>query len=185
MKEFKRNNQYFSLCGLNCGLCSMHIGSYCPGCGCGPHHSCSIAKCSVEHGGLEYCFECNEFPCIKYEGADQYDSFITHRNQFKDIEKAKHIGVDAYNQEQIEKMDILNYLLENYNAGRQKTFFCVAVNLLDIQDIREIMVEMDVNSGDNNLSIKDKAAYAVSRFQTAANEKGVELKLRKKAKTEK
>lgn len=25
MKGFKRNNQLLSLCGLNCGLCPMHI----------------------------------------------------------------------------------------------------------------------------------------------------------------
>lgn len=185
MKEFKRNNIYLSLCGLNCGLCSMYIGNYCPGCGCGPHHSCSIAKCSVEHGGLEYCFECSEFPCNKYENADEYDSFITHRNQFKDIEKVKRMGIEAYNREQVEKVDILNYLLENYNAGRQKTLFCIAVNLLDLQDIRKIMAEIDANSGASAESVKEKAAYAVGRFQAVANAKGIELKLRKKAKAEK
>ena len=35
MKGFKRNNQLLSLCGLNCGLCPMHIDGYCPGCGGG------------------------------------------------------------------------------------------------------------------------------------------------------
>ena len=26
MKGFEREDQLFSLCGLNCGLCSMHLG---------------------------------------------------------------------------------------------------------------------------------------------------------------
>ena len=33
MKGFAREETRFSLCGLNCRLCSMHLGGYCPGCG--------------------------------------------------------------------------------------------------------------------------------------------------------
>jgi hypothetical protein len=35
MKDFKRLYPLFSLCGLNCGLCPMHLDNYCPGCGGG------------------------------------------------------------------------------------------------------------------------------------------------------
>ena len=35
MKGFTRGETRFSLCGLNCALCSMRLGGYCPGCGCG------------------------------------------------------------------------------------------------------------------------------------------------------
>ena len=31
MKGFKRENRLLSLCGLNCGLCTMYLGKYCPG----------------------------------------------------------------------------------------------------------------------------------------------------------
>lgn len=33
MKGFSRKCLDFSLCGLNCGLCTMKLGGYCPGCG--------------------------------------------------------------------------------------------------------------------------------------------------------
>lgn len=33
-KDFVRGNLWFSLCGLNCGLCPMKLDSHCPGCGC-------------------------------------------------------------------------------------------------------------------------------------------------------
>lgn len=180
MKNFRRNNLYFSLCGLNCGLCTMRLGNNCPGCGGGQHHSCAIARCSLEHDSPEYCFECGEFPCAKYRDADKYDSFITHRHQLKDIEKAENIGIDAYTKEQTEKVEILNYLLENYNAGRQKTFFCLAVGLLDIQDIRAVMKDLAANPRVQNFSVKDKAAYAMSRFQAIADKQGIELRLNKK-----
>lgn len=178
MKNFRRDNIYFSLCGLNCGLCTMRLSNNCPGCGGGEHHSCSIAKCSIEHGNVEYCFQCAEFPCAKYANADEYDSFITHRNQLKDIQKAQDIGIDAYTKEQLEKIDILNYLLENYNAGRQKNFFCIAVNLLEIEDIREIVKHLAFNT--QNLTLKEKAVCAVSRFQEVADKHNIVLKLIKK-----
>ena len=64
MKGFKRQNQLFSLCGLNCGLCPMFLNKNCPGCGGGEgNQACKIARCSIEHGGVEYCFQCSEYPC--------------------------------------------------------------------------------------------------------------------------
>lgn len=106
MKGFKRDNQLFSLCGMNCGLCPMHIGGHCGGCGEG-NQSCRIAKCSLEHGNVEYCFDCPDFPCDKYDGIDDSDSFITHKNQKADLEKARLIGIANYNKEQQEKIEIL------------------------------------------------------------------------------
>ena len=49
MKGFVRNNQYLSLCGLNCKLCPMNLAGHCSGCGV-DNQSCKIAKCSIEHG---------------------------------------------------------------------------------------------------------------------------------------
>lgn len=84
MKGFERKNQLFSLCGLNCGLCPMFLGKHCGGCGNG-NQSCGIAKCSLEHGKIEYCYECESYPCEKYRYIDKYDSFITHKRQKADL----------------------------------------------------------------------------------------------------
>ena len=116
MKGFKRNNQLLSLCGLNCGLCPMHIDGYCPGCGGGAgNQSCRIARCSLEHDNLTYCYECSSYPCDKYMKFAKYDSFITHQHYHQDLMKAKDGGIDTYNQEQLEKIDILKIFLEKYN----------------------------------------------------------------------
>ena len=73
MKGFVRNNQYLSLCGLNCKLCPMNLAGHCSGCGV-DNQSCKIAKCSIEHGKIEYCFQCTSFPCDKYAHIDDFDS---------------------------------------------------------------------------------------------------------------
>ena len=109
MKGFNRKNQFLSLCGLNCGLCPMFLNKNCPGCGGGEgNQSCRIARCSMEHGGVEYCCQCTEYPCEKYEHIDDFDSFITHCNRRTDLEKVRQFGAEAYHTEQMEKIKILD-----------------------------------------------------------------------------
>ena len=181
MKGFHRDNQLFSLCGLNCGLCPMHLNKYCPGCGGGEgNQSCKIAKCSLGHDGVEYCFQCSEYPCEKYTHMDDFDSFITHRNRKADLKKAKEIGIEAYNAEQVEKTEILNLLLTNYNDGRKKTLFCIAVNLLELQEINEILMQIEGNPEQKRFTLKEKSSYVAGQFQNVAKRKNIELKLRKK-----
>ena len=140
MKNFKRENLLFSLCGLNCGLCPMNLNQYCPGCGGGEGNQfCSIAKCSLQHGMVEYCFQCENYFCEKYDNIDEFDSFITHQHRKQDTEKCKKLGIRLYSAEQQRKKVLLNHLLNAYNDGRKKTLFCVAVNLLELEDLENII----------------------------------------------
>lgn len=181
MNDFARKDLSFSLCGLNCGLCPMGLGGYCPGCGGGAgNQPCAIARCSLQHDRVEYCFLCPDFPCQKYDGAEEYDSFITHQRQLSDIKRASEIGIEAYNKEQIRKSEILQTLLADYNDGRRKTFYCVAVNLLPLPQIEKIMEQADNNTSLRSLSIKEKSAYLVALFQDTASQEGLVLKLRRK-----
>lgn len=180
MKNFTRNDSLFSLCGLNCDLCTMKMDGYCPSCGGGAgNQSCAIARCSLEHGAYNYCFECSEFPCNKYNGITEFDSFITHRNQLTDMEKAKNIGISDYHAELEEKATILRYLLSHYNDGRRKTFFSLAVNLLELSDIKAILQKIDSGIS-SEISQKEKAKIAVKYFEDVAKCNKISLKLNKK-----
>lgn len=180
MKGFERENPLFSLCGLNCGLCPMRLGNHCGGCGNG-NQSCRIARCSLEHGGVAYCFECGQYPCERYRQEDEYDSFITHRRRVLDLEWAKRIGIERYNLEQREKMEILSELLSGYNDGRRKTLFCVAVNLLELPELREAMGELRAaREALAGMTVKERSAYAVGVIQGIADRRHVELKLIRK-----
>jgi len=159
----------------------MKLDNYCPGCGGGAgNQGCSIAKCSLRHENIEYCYLCNEYPCEKYKSIDKFDSFITHRNQLKDMKKSQEIGTEQYNSELIEKSEILKHLLENYNDGRRKSFFSIAVNLLDLHDLKNIIEQINSKTACENLVLKEKANVAVTVFQTAAEQKNIVLKLNKK-----
>ena len=181
MKGFERKNQYLSLCGLNCGLCPMFLNKNCPGCGGGEgNQSCKIARCGIEHGAVEYCFQCSEYPCEKYEHIDDFDSFITHRRRKTDLEKARRDGIEAYHVEQKEKAKILDILLSLYIDGRKKTLFCVAVNLLELQELRGILTQIQENSMLETLTLKEKSTFVAGLLQETAAQKNIDLKLRKK-----
>lgn len=181
MKKFERLFPLFSLCGLNCGLCPMHLGHYCPGCGGGAgNQPCSIARCSQQRHRVEYCYLCDDYPCEKYDDIDVFDSFITHRNQLKDFEKVKKIGINAYQSELGEKIEILKYLLANYNNGREKSFFCLAINLLELHDIKSTMQQIATETESEPLTLKQKAAIAKKLFQDMAEMRDIVLKLNRK-----
>lgn len=181
MKDFTRTDLLFSLCGLNCGLCPMHIDGHCPGCGGGEgNQSCKIARCGLQHGKPEYCSQCQEFPCERYKNVDELDSFITHRNRKKDLKKRDEIGTGEYQREQKEKMDILEWLLLHYNDGRKKSFFCLAVNLLELQDLRAMKRKISLDDKISGLPIKEKAACVKKLLEDIARERQIVLKLRKK-----
>ena len=183
MKNFDREYPEFALCGLNCGLCPMrYMEQPCPGCGGGEgNQSCAIARCSLSHGGLQHCFECGEFPCARYDGLTGCDSFLSHRNMLRDLERVKTMGIAAYREELEEKIKILKELLQGYNDGRRKTFFCTAVNLLELADVRLAMEQIEARA-EPGQTIKERAAAAVECFQLLADSRGVSLKLRRKTK---
>lgn len=182
----QRQYPMLSACGLNCGLCPrFHTDgdSRCPGCGgegfAAKRPSCGVLTCARRHGGLEYCYLCEEYPCKKYEGAALCDSFISHRNMRSDFERARQSGIQAYQAELEEKIAFLRALLADYNDGRRKSFYCTAVNLLELEDLRDVMrlIREQVDPGDPP---KAKAAQAVRLFEQRAQERGISLRLNRK-----
>lgn len=182
MKGFMRENQFLSLCGLNCGLCLMKLDGYCPGCGGGAgNQSCTVARCSLQRG-VEYCFQCPEYPCQSYQNFDRYDSFITHQSRAQDFVTAQQIGITVYCAELQEKLVLLKKLLEHYNDGRRKSFYCMAVNLLALSQLQAILQQLEEEGNLRGAFVKERAAAAVDLLQKAAAEKEIVLKLRKKPK---
>ena len=111
----------------------------------------------------------------KYAHVDEYDSFITHRNQKSNLEKLQAIGEEKYILEQQEKRQILDRLLDEYNDGRKKTLYCLAVNLMDLQTLKEIMAEADREL--RELPLKERSSVVA---QLLKDKSDVELKQRKK-----
>lgn len=180
MKWFVRENLLLSLCGLNCGLCQMQLGGYCPGCGGGPgNQSCRIARCAMEHGHVAYCWQCAQYPCAEYTAWDTGDSFVIRRNRAKDAERASS-DLAAYMLELNERMVVLKALLDGYNDGRRKRFFVACVSLLPISELREAVSLLNEDESLMQKPVADRAAHAALIFRQMAAKSGVELRFRQK-----
>ena len=96
------------------------------------------------------------------------------------MKKFKEFGAELYLAEQQKKKVLLNHLLNTYNDGRKKTLFCIAVNLLDLNDLEYIISELDENT--SHLTLKEKSTHAANLLQEAAKKETITLKLRKQRK---
>ncbi len=176
--EFNRTDGLFSLCGLNCGLCPMQIRGECSGCfnGSTCYQTCPIAPCSVRHGNVQYCFQCHEYPCKRYDGIDAHDSLISHRNQKRDMLKAKEMGIDAYLDEQRKKKALLDRMLNEYDDSFHDVFFCLAANMLDADTLEKVIGQADAACG--NMNRREKADWLKRQLHLCADEREIPMFLR-------
>ena len=181
MKNYLRTHPALSLCGLCCALCPIHqMQNGCPGCGGGAgHQSCSIIRCSLEHGRPEFCSQCAEFPCQRLTEAVQYDSFLPHSNLLANLQRVRESGPEDLLEELSMREGLLLWLLQNCNDGRQKTLFCTAANLLPL-DVLESAVQQIRQQIEQEPDPKKKASLARAALQAAASGCGISLKLHKK-----
>ena len=182
MKNFYRRRTQFSQCGLNCLLCPMQLGKYCPGCGGGDgNQSCALARCAVKREVKEFCIQCSEFPCVRYKEMMEYDSFVPHSKMLQDLKRAEVLGIEVYIAELKERRIILDQLLSGWNDGRRKTFYCAAVYLLELEDLNSAFEKIK-SAVQEDSPIKEKALTAVKILQSVAEIRQINLKLNKKTK---
>jgi len=186
MTEYRRQYPLFSLCGLNCGLCPRYHTdgtSKCPGCG-GPsfhlkHPTCAVITCNKKHDYVEYCFQCSSYPCRRYSEQSKLDSFITYKNVIFDFEKARKNGIKQYQEELNKKIRILEFLIKNYDDGKRKNFYCLAVNLINLSDFKRIMESIDKEIIKLDLDKREKIKLVIELTESIAKKENIELKLRK------
>ena len=104
-------------CGMNCGICSSYLalkydvkqkGIKIPYCaGCRPRGKlCSFLKkrCSLlSKNAIQYCFQCQEFPCDNLIGIDRRYRLLFHMSMVENNVSIKEKGIEAFLKEQDEK----------------------------------------------------------------------------------
>ncbi|MCX6574904.1 MAG: hypothetical protein NTV82_00770 [Candidatus Aminicenantes bacterium] len=78
-----------------------------------------------------------------------------------------------------EKVNILEFLIKNYNDGRKKSFYCIVVNLLNLADLKRIMEQIDEKIKNQDIDTKEKIKLIIDLFESKAKNKNIGLKLRK------
>jgi hypothetical protein len=186
MEVILKRHTTIGCCGIDCGLCPrFHTDSIsaCPGCGGlnfrEKHPSCGFITCCVVKQGLEVCSDCKDYPCRRFEPEQKgYDSFVTHKKVFTNLDFIKGNGIDCFLNLQRQHIDLLIGFLGKYNDGRSKSFFCIGCTMLPLDKLQELHGFM--NNYTDNSDIKEKAKILKDRMQEMAGSLKIDLKLNTK-----
>jgi hypothetical protein len=158
-------------CGLDCGLCPRYYTmgvSRCPGCA-GPnffnkHPSCSFITCCVKKKNLEVCAECSEFPCSKFKSNKEYQqlqessSYPSCKKVIPNLNFIKKHGIKKFIEQQKKRIKLLEIMLNSFDDGRSRSFFCKATALLDLKNLENSLDEATRKiKVDNTRDMKIKA----------------------------
>jgi hypothetical protein len=177
-------------CGLNCGLCPRYYTegvSRCPGC-CGPdfwqkHPGCAFITCCVKKRGLETCAECDDWEeCERVakllDSAKYKDSFLSHRPLAANYAFIQKNGIEEFIRLEMEKQKFLRHLIDNYDEGRSKSFYCTSCQLIPLDKLREALADVETNIAEVN-DIKEKAKLVRTAISRIAGNLQIDLRLRK------
>jgi hypothetical protein len=179
------------VCGLDCGLCPRYytVGtSRCPGCD-GPdffnkHPSCSFITCCVKKKNLEVCAECLEFPCSKFKSYEEYQqlkessSYPSSKKVMPNLNFIKEHGIKEFIEQQKRKIKLLEIMIENFDDGRSRNFFCKGAALLDFTSLESAMEQANWKMKTDNIKqddIKIKAKIFKKLLNDIALMKNIEL----------
>jgi len=162
----------------------MKTKSKCPGCKTdyrlgGP---CSMLHCAMKRN-IEFCGDCEENEtCEKWkrhrENGKRYDSFKCYQKLENDIDFIQDNGLAEFRKSQRIRGNLLKKMLDQFNEGRSKSYYCIAVTVLKVDELEEAIVE--AKSKSEGLDIKEKAKLLHSILDGIAMKNKYCLKLRKK-----
>lgn len=184
MTDKLKKHETIGCCGIDCGLCPRFYSSgnsACPGCGGlnfkEKHPSCGFLTCCVIKNGHEVCSGCKDYPCRRFDSEkDGYDSFVTHKKVFINLDFIKDKGIDCFIAQQKLRMDILKDFIEKFDDGRSKSYFSLSCALLPVDKLRELCVS--INSEQNKrLSVREQNRLLKDKLQLIADSLNIDLKL--------
>jgi len=132
---------------------------------------------------MEFCGDCEENKtCNKWErhreAGKKYDSFKCYQKLEDDIASIGKYGLAEFRKSQKIREKLLWKMLDGFNEGRSKSYYCLTATVLEVNELEEALREAKINSG--GLDIKAKAKLLHSILDGIAAKKKYYLKLRKK-----
>ncbi|MCJ7764211.1 MAG: DUF3795 domain-containing protein, partial [Dehalococcoidales bacterium] len=170
------NYPEIGICGLSCRLCPRYqtdATSKCNGCKSADRMAagCPFITCAIKNKEVEFCWDCriNESCDIwrrHRETGKKYDSFKSYQKLEDDIKFIKTQGVKAYDEQQRVRESLLLKLLNEFNEGRSRSYYCIAVTIMDADELIDSLTEATIKSG--SLDVKDKTKVMHSLLDTIA-----------------
>jgi len=175
------------ICGLSCRLCPMYntdAESRCSGCKSPARMAvgCPFITCAVKKKGIEFCWECEESPtCEKWknhrEAGKSHDSFKCYQTLEEDISFISKHGIHEFEKIQKQREQLLKEILQDFNEGRSKSYYCVAATMLEPEELKDALIQAKKES--DGMDMKEKSKILHSILDSIALKKKYYLKLRK------
>jgi hypothetical protein len=175
------------ICGLSCRLCPMSAtsaASKCRGCKSPARMAvgCPFITCAVRKKGIEFCWECDDHTdCDKWKNhraaGKHHDSFKCYQTLEEDISFIDKKGIDEFDKIQHEREQVLHEMLQDFNEGRSKNYYCIAATVFDLEELREAVARAKKES--EGLDVKGKSKILHSVLDAIALERKYTLTLRK------
>jgi hypothetical protein len=175
------------ICGLSCRLCPnnhMTTASRCLGCKSEGRMTvgCPFITCAVKKKGIEFCWDCGENgTCQKWkkhkDAGKRNDSFKCYQKLEDDIASIRKSGVVEFERSQKIREQLLQVMLQQFNEGRSKSYFCIAATVLEIAELKEALDK--ARKGSEGLDLKERSGLLHSMLDDIAARKHYNLKLRK------
>ena len=175
------------ICGLSCRLCpsfNTEAASRCGGCKSEMRMAvgCPFITCAVKKKGIEFCWDCEEgTTCEKWEkhrnAGKQHDSFKCYQKLEDDIRFIQENGVEKFEEGQKLREQLLTQMLKEFNEGRSKSYYCIAVTVLEIEELEEAIDRARKKS--TGLDIRTKSKVMHSTLDAIAVNNNYYLRLRK------
>jgi hypothetical protein len=143
---------------------------------------CPFITCAVKKKGIEFCWECDESTtCEKWknhrEAGKLHDSFKCYQTLDDDISFIARNGLDAFEKIQKQREHLLKEMLQDFNEGRSKSYYCIAATVLEPEELNEALIQAKKESG--GMDRKGKSRILHSILDNLAVKKKYSLKLRK------
>lgn len=181
------NYPEIGVCGLSCRLCSMFnttSKSRCLGCKTASRMAvgCRFITCAVKKKGIEFCGYCEDnTTCVKWqnhrlEGKNR-DSFKCYQTLEKDIVFIQKNGFEEFEKVQKIKEKLLKEMLQDFNEGRSKSYYCIVATVFEIQELKQALSCAKKQSKGLDGKAKSKKLHSI--LDEIADLKGYCLTLRK------
>ncbi len=175
------------ICGLSCRLCpANHAGakSWCNGCKREKRMAvgCPFLSCALKKKGVEFCWDCpDNTECERWRKHRDYgkrmDSFKCYQTLEKDITFIQQQGIAAFDRDQKKREELLTEMLQEFNEGRSKSYYCIAASLLTIEELQQ--ATHTARKKTTGLNLKEKARVLHGILDDTARTKHYHLKIRK------
>ena len=127
---------------------------------------CRFIMCAVKRKRIESCGERPELnECEKWSKHRDYslhhDTIVCYQKLEDSVSIIQKRGIESFDDDQQYRESLLRQMLEEFNEGRSKNYFCISATVFEIYEIEDALWRAREISVRLNLSDKSKIIHQI------------------------